>query len=95
MALMGEGEPWKKRWYQFNDGHSPTFGYGTWEQAQRHLAALNARRATNHYAMTELNDGEEPVAEGSVVDIDSGMTLPTRYKRRARVVAVARHGGAG
>ena len=80
MALTGEGEPTKKRWYQFNDGHSPTFGHGTREQAQRHLAALNARRAINHYAMTELDEGEEPLAEGLIVDLDSGMTLPIRYK---------------
>jgi hypothetical protein len=71
-----------KRWYQFANMHSVSFGYGTEEQAKRCLARRNDLIAMNFYTMTELDEVDEPFAESVVVDLDSGLALPTRYKLR-------------
>ena len=72
-----------KRWHLFNDGiGTPTFGFGTVEQARRHLASLHRRRVTNHHAMTTFEEGEEPPEAAVVVDLDTGDILPDRHERK-------------
>lgn len=71
-----------KRWHRFDDGYSLRFSFGKADQADRYLKTINVQHAMNYYVATELDEGEDPVAEGLVVDFNSSLMLLKRYRLR-------------